>query len=159
MNKKSILKADIPEGELGQWMIKERFTRDSCWKYDDLLEWQHGGQEINLEQVVLAHEKTSSVVGDQKCDESGKPGTMNSSFVQSQGFQSSKKAFECSECGKVFTKSSTLNKHQKIHSEKLNANQKIVIKEKRYECRECGKAFHQSTHLIHHQRIHTGEKP
>lgn len=72
MNKKSILKTDIPEGELGQWMRKERFTRDSCWKYDSLLEWQHGGQEINLKQVVLAHEKTSSVVGDQKCDESGK---------------------------------------------------------------------------------------
>lgn len=64
MNKKSILKTDIPEGELGQWMRKERFTRDSCWKYDSLLEWQHGGQEINLKQVVLAHEKTSSVVGD-----------------------------------------------------------------------------------------------
>eukprot|EP00069_Balaena_mysticetus_P022523 bmy_03339T0 len=95
VSKKSTLKADIPEGELGQWMIKERFTRDSHWKYDTLLEWQHGSQEIKLQQVMLAHEKTSSVVGDQKCDESGKHCTMSSSFVQSQGFQSSKKGFEC----------------------------------------------------------------
>ncbi|XP_063498491.1 zinc finger protein 454 isoform X3 [Symphalangus syndactylus] len=153
-SKKSTLKAEIPEEELDQWTVKERFSRSSHWKCASLLDWQCGGQEISLQRVVLTHPNTPS----QECDESGS--TMSSSLhsAQSLGFQPSKNAFECSECGKVFSKSSTLNKHQKIHTEK-NTNQKIHIKEKRYECRECGKAFHQSTHLIHHQRIHTGEKP
>ncbi|XP_054573145.1 zinc finger protein 454 isoform X2 [Eptesicus fuscus] len=53
VNKKSTLKADIPEEELDQWMIKERFTSNSHWKYDSLLEWQHGAQEIKLQKMLL----------------------------------------------------------------------------------------------------------
>ncbi|XP_024416422.3 zinc finger protein 454 [Desmodus rotundus] len=150
---------NIPEEALNQWMVEGRFTSRSRWTCDGPWEWQHRGCEVKLRKGVLTLQQTSPVGSDLEWDRSGRCHTMSSSSVQSQGFQSSKKAFECSECGKVFTTSSALNKHRKIHTEKLNSNPKTLIKEKRYECRECGKAFHQSTHLIHHQRIHTGEKP
>nr|KAF6350641.1 zinc finger protein 454 [Myotis myotis] len=84
VNKKSTLKADIPEEELDQWMIKERFTSNSHWKYDSLLEWQHGAQEIKLQKMVLTHQKISSVGSDQECERSGNCCIMTSSFVQSQ---------------------------------------------------------------------------
>lgn len=144
---KKFLKADIPEKESDQWIAKER----AC---ANLFNWQcQEGQEVKLQQVVLTQQNTPSKLSEQRVR------AESSSPIQSQRSQASKTAFECSECGKAFSKSSTLKKHQKLHTEKLNPSQKSPMKEKRYKCRECGKAFHQSTHLIHHQRVHTGEKP
>lgn len=88
-HKKSTLKVVTPEGESNQWMIKEVFTRDNDWKYDGLLEWQHGGQKIKV-AVHGAHSPENFICGDQKYDESGKDCTMSSPFVQSQEFQSTK---------------------------------------------------------------------
>ncbi|KFQ33827.1 Zinc finger protein 397, partial [Mesitornis unicolor] len=56
--------------------------------------------------------------------------------------------YKCGEFGMTFAQSSTLIKHQRIHSG-----------ERPYMCEECGKSFAQSSTLIKHQHIHSGKRP
>lgn len=60
----------------------------------------------------------------------------------------SKSKHVCDECGRSFTRSSTLITHKRIHTG-----------DKPYVCQQCGRAFRQLGNLSRHQLTHTTSKP
>lgn len=87
-----------------------------------------------------------------------------------------KSSLECNICGKVFGKTSHLNRHLKIHSaikphicvlcgkgfaraEQLTNHMNMHSGVKPHVCKICSKGFNQISNLKDHMRTHNGEKP
>ena len=77
------------------------------------------------------------------CCEYGKGCNQSSKRIQTK-----QKCCKHNTCGKILSKSSSLNRHRQIH-----------IGRKPFKCTECDKALDWQSSLTQHQRIHTGEKP
>ncbi|NWT35449.1 ZN300 protein, partial [Cardinalis cardinalis] len=91
--------------------------------------------------------------------------------------QDGEKPHRCSECGKSFTKRSSLIVHQRSHQQvgsegekptldqggeeksELGVPEKLRDGEKKpHKCSECGKSFMWRSSLIKHCKLHTGQQ-
>ncbi|XP_018097381.1 oocyte zinc finger protein XlCOF22-like isoform X2 [Xenopus laevis] len=105
-----------------------------------------------------------------------KPSPSDREIVRNKRTPKGKKKFACLECGKCFTRNTTLLSHQKCHTEGkqlicpecglcfphysgLISHQKSHSGGKAFACSECGLCFTRYSSLVSHQKNHPREKP
>ncbi|XP_073522575.1 uncharacterized protein [Phyllobates terribilis] len=107
----------------------------------------HSHKETSSDQSQIIPNTDLKVGKRFQCNECGKEFTKSSSFLSHRRTYRGEKPYSCSECGKCFRDKSSLVRHERSHTG-----------EKPYSCPECGKSFVQKSDLVKHQRSHTGEK-
>ncbi|KAM4030895.1 gastrula zinc finger protein XlCGF66.1-like [Anomaloglossus baeobatrachus] len=120
----------------------------SCDSFQQLLPSVQTVKENNNSRKDSEHQRAHKRKKSYACSECGKCFTRKSTLVTHERTHTGEKPFSCSECGKCFAEKSKLVQHQRIHTG-----------EKPYSCSFCGKCFTRKSTLITHERNHTGEKP
>ena len=83
-----------------------------------------------------------------KCDECGRVFPRKDSLNRHMLIHTCDRRFKCEVCGKSFIQSYQLTEHMRIHTG-----------DRRFKCEVCGKSFIKSYQLADHMRTHTGDKP
>ncbi|XP_015276468.1 PREDICTED: uncharacterized protein LOC107118614 [Gekko japonicus] len=106
------------------------------------------GKDLGCQDQLLRHQRIHAGVKPYQCSFCGKTFSRRSHLVTHERTHTGEKPYECSYCGKTFIQSSHLILHERTHTG-----------EKPYQCCACGKSFSSTSNLLAHGRTHTGEKP
>lgn len=109
----------------------------------------YGGNIFSSKSCLVVHLRTYAEMETCKCDGCARDISPKCHLSEEyQGSHTGEMVYECSECGKVFSREDQLVSYQRTHSG-----------QKPYGCNECGKAFTSQSYLVVHMRAHTGKKP
>ncbi|XP_051935843.1 zinc finger protein 883 [Hippocampus zosterae] len=107
---------------------------------------RHCNKGFNHSSSLSRHHKTHQQGPVFSPPQPGKPMTYGNPPKQRVHLQG-EKPYMCHHCDKGFNHSSSLSRHQRVHSEG-----------KGYTCGHCGKIFNHSSSLARHQRVHLENK-
>ncbi|XP_036077297.1 zinc finger protein 215 isoform X3 [Rousettus aegyptiacus] len=100
---------------------------------------------MNL-SIDIHHPKSHTTMNSYECYQCGKAFTRSSSLIRHQIIHTGEKPYKCSECGRFFNRRTNLTKHQKIHTEA-----------KAYESNKCGTTFSKSEDSNKHPSLRPGD--
>ncbi|XP_066109917.1 zinc finger protein 215 [Saccopteryx bilineata] len=102
------------------------------------------GNALNL-STDTQHPKSHTTIHCYECFQCGKAFSRSSSLVRHQIIHTGEKPYKCSECGRFFNRQTNLTKHQKLH-----------LEVKAYERNKCGTAFSKSEDSTKSPSVHPG---
>uniref|UniRef100_A0A8C8WSC4 Zinc finger protein 215 n=1 Tax=Panthera leo TaxID=9689 RepID=A0A8C8WSC4_PANLE len=111
------------------------------------LEYNRCGDALSM-SIDIQHPESHTLVNSYECYQCGKAFSRSSSVIRHQIIHTGEKPYKCSECGRFFNRRTNLTKHQKIHTEA-----------KVCEGNKCGKAFSESKNSNKNSRLYSGDNP
>ncbi|XP_032283137.1 zinc finger protein 215 isoform X2 [Phoca vitulina] len=110
-------------------------------------EYNECGNALSL-SIDIQHPESHTLVNSYECYQCGRAFSRSSSLIRHQIIHTGEKPYKCSECGRFFNRRTNLTKHQKIHTEA-----------KVCEGNKCRKAFSETEDSNKNSRLHSGDNP